>query len=182
MPRKSRGEGGAAARLDQEPGCVQTAGGMHNPRVASVAPDHAAAIMLIFNGRQRPTSTASFAGKPEGRRATQPPLLTGPGPVTCSRGLGVLNWRHPTMSCSAQCAGMEWDRRPKNGSGQANFFRGSQRGGEVRVCSRIALGSQAEPPLTAHPQQTRSSPPPQAVSHLYGQRHRSNLHIGAARS
>ena len=55
--------GGAAARLDQEPGCVQTAGGMHNPRVASVAPDHAAAIMLIFIGRQRPTSTASFAAR-----------------------------------------------------------------------------------------------------------------------
>src|ERR1700722_8380114 len=55
--------GGAAARLDQEPGCVQTAGGMHNPRVASVAPDHAAAIMLIFIGRQRLTSTASFAAR-----------------------------------------------------------------------------------------------------------------------
>jgi hypothetical protein len=44
--------GARRRRLDQEPGCVQTAGGMHNPRVASVAPDHAAAIMLIFIGRQ----------------------------------------------------------------------------------------------------------------------------------
>ena len=65
---------GAAARLDQEPGCVQTAGGnAQSWRVASVAPDHAAAIMLIFIGRQRPTIDRILRGEKPGELPDQAP-------------------------------------------------------------------------------------------------------------
>jgi hypothetical protein len=54
----------------------------------------------------------------------------------------LLNWRHryAFVLVVAQRTGMEWDRRPKNGSRQANLFRCSQRGGEFGGVFEDRLG------------------------------------------
>jgi hypothetical protein len=60
-----------------------------------------------------------------------------------------LGWRHrdALFLVVAQRAGMEWNRRPKNGTRRAHLFRGSKRGGNLRNVLQDRFGDLISPGL-----------------------------------